>query len=177
MTVTPEQLRAWRARAANTIELQDALGRVDGVAMAVDASQAVLALVAEVERLAAAHDEEWANATRNLAIATKATAERDEARRHRAETNAEIKRLHAMIKAKGFSVEDSVALNELRQANATLRDERDAARAVLDQMIAEVRAEAERITDGAFYGPDRWTDDIVAERLRAIASRRGIAGG
>lgn len=51
------------------------------------------------------------------------TAERDQAVAHRAATNEEIKRLHAVIKAKGFSVEESIALHETRSEVARLAAE------------------------------------------------------
>ena len=60
------------------------------------------------------------------------TAERDQAVAHRAATNEEIKRLHAVIKAKGFSVEESIALHETRSEVARLAAELAAARAEVD---------------------------------------------
>lgn len=48
--------------------------------------------------------------------ATKYEAERDAAIKHRAAINEEIKKLHGVIKTKGFSVEDSVSLYETRKA-------------------------------------------------------------
>jgi outer membrane murein-binding lipoprotein Lpp len=56
------------------------------------------------------------------------TAQRDEAQAHRAATNEEIKKLHAVIKSKGFCVEDSVSLHEMRaeveRLTACLEEER-----------------------------------------------------
>jgi len=60
------------------------------------------------------------------------TAERNAAIAHRSATNEEIKKLHAIIKRKGFSVEDSVALNEFRDEAARLTAELAAARAEVD---------------------------------------------
>jgi hypothetical protein len=51
------------------------------------------------------------------------TAERDASIAHRSATNEEIKKLHAVIKSKGFSVEDSVALHETRSEAARLTAE------------------------------------------------------
>lgn len=61
------------------------------------------------------------------------TAERDEAVRHRAETNDQIKKLHAVIKGKGMCVEDSVSLHVTRDALAAARAEVATLRALLGE--------------------------------------------
>lgn len=95
-----------------------------------------------------------------------AERERDAAVRHRGETNEEIKRLHAVIKSKGFSVEDSVALHEIRADRDRLQAEVERLRDDLGvwQEVAEGKIDGDSIIKRAL--------DTEREKHAATATDR-----
>ncbi len=110
------------------------------------------------------------------------TAERDQAVTHRAATNKEIKRLHAVIKSKGFSVEDSIALHETRSEIARLTAELAAARAVPGDVEAAIEAHEAAIcwlcqNDPVRAGHGATIRTAIARAISEAADARGTVGG